>query len=117
MIASTVEKSAHPTRPGTACRWVPPCRMPGWKSRRARSLGAVGTSPVALMGVFVVLVVVATPMLRRQMRSVSLAEEAWRTEAAWRQAMKIPPSAFGPAIWMGAWSMSKGHGRHGGLFA
>lgn len=46
------------------------------------------TLPVALMGGFVLLVVVTSVMLRRQMRSVSRAEEAWRTEAAWRTAME-----------------------------
>jgi two-component system sensor histidine kinase DctS len=46
------------------------------------------TLPVALIGGFIVLVVLATLMLRRQMRSVSRAEQAWRTEAAWRSAME-----------------------------
>ncbi len=46
------------------------------------------TLPVVLMGGFVLLLGVATHMLRKQMRSVSRAEEAWRTEAAWRTAME-----------------------------
>ncbi len=44
--------------------------------------------PVALMGGFVLLLFATSAMLRRQMRSVSRAEEAWRTEAAWRTAME-----------------------------
>jgi two-component system sensor histidine kinase DctS len=44
--------------------------------------------PVALIAGFAVLIVLSTVMLRRQMRSVSRAEEAWRTEAAWRSAME-----------------------------
>ncbi len=46
------------------------------------------TLPVVLMAGFVLLVGVASHMLRKQMRSVSRAEEAWRTEAAWRTAME-----------------------------
>jgi two-component system sensor histidine kinase DctS len=46
------------------------------------------TLPVALMAGFVVMMGGASWMLRRQMRSVSRAEEAWRTEAAWRTAME-----------------------------
>ncbi len=46
------------------------------------------TLPMALMGGFLGLIALASVMLRRQMRSVSRAEEAWRTEAAWRTAME-----------------------------
>ena len=46
------------------------------------------TLPVALMLGFLVLIAGASTMLRKQMRSVSRAEEAWRTEAAWRTAME-----------------------------
>jgi len=46
------------------------------------------TLPVAMIAGFVVLIVLSTAMLRRQMREVSHAEEAWRTEAAWRSAME-----------------------------
>jgi two-component system, LuxR family, sensor histidine kinase DctS len=44
--------------------------------------------PMAVMAGFVLLVGVASWMLRRQMRAVARAEEAWRTEAAWRSAME-----------------------------
>ena len=44
--------------------------------------------PVALMAGFVGLLSVASWMLRRQMRIVSRAESAWRTEVAWRSAME-----------------------------
>ena len=46
------------------------------------------TLPLALMVVFVLLVAAATWMLRRQVNEVSRAEDAWRTEAAWRRAME-----------------------------
>ncbi len=46
------------------------------------------TLPMTLMAGFLGLIALASFMLRRQMRSVSLAEEAWRTEAAWRTAME-----------------------------
>ncbi len=38
--------------------------------------------------VFLLLITIATWMLRRQMRSVLHAESAWRTESAWRSAME-----------------------------
>lgn len=46
------------------------------------------TLPMVLMGGFVLLLAAASIMLRKQMGSVSRAEEAWRTEAAWRTAME-----------------------------
>jgi two-component system sensor histidine kinase DctS len=46
------------------------------------------TLPLALMAVFVLLVGAATAMLRRQVNEVTRAEDAWRTEAAWRRAME-----------------------------
>jgi two-component system sensor histidine kinase DctS len=46
------------------------------------------TLPLALMLVFLLLIGLATWLLRRQMQQVSRAEERWRTEAAWRQAME-----------------------------
>ncbi len=44
--------------------------------------------PIVLVGGFLVLMLVATALLRRQMQQVSRAEDAWRTEAAWRRAME-----------------------------
>jgi two-component system sensor histidine kinase DctS len=44
--------------------------------------------PMAMMSGFVVLIAAASLMLRRQMQGVERAEEAWRTEAAWRSAME-----------------------------
>jgi two-component system sensor histidine kinase DctS len=41
-----------------------------------------------LVGGFVLLIALTTAMLRKQMRDVSRAELAWRTEAAWRGAME-----------------------------
>lgn len=44
--------------------------------------------PVVLMAGFLALIGTATALLRRQVRQVSRAEVAWRTEAAWRNAME-----------------------------
>ncbi len=44
--------------------------------------------PMTMVAGFVVLIAAITWMLRRQVRGVSRAEEAWRTEAAWRSAME-----------------------------
>jgi two-component system sensor histidine kinase DctS len=46
------------------------------------------TLPVVLICGFLLLMLVATFLLRRQVRQISRAEGAWRTEAAWRQAME-----------------------------
>ncbi len=44
--------------------------------------------PLVLMAGFLGLMLVATLLLRRQVARISRAEGAWRTEAAWRQAME-----------------------------
>ncbi len=44
--------------------------------------------PMAMIAGFVALIAAITWMLRRQVRDVSRAEAAWRTEAAWRSAME-----------------------------
>ncbi len=44
--------------------------------------------PLILMAGFLLLIAIATWMLRRQMLEVARAERAWRTEAAWRSAME-----------------------------
>jgi two-component system, LuxR family, sensor histidine kinase DctS len=46
------------------------------------------TLPIVLVGGFLILMLVATVLLRRQVARISHAEDAWRTEAAWRQAME-----------------------------
>jgi two-component system sensor histidine kinase DctS len=46
------------------------------------------TLPLVLMGGFLGLMLVTTLLLRRQVVRISQAESAWRTEAAWRQAME-----------------------------
>jgi two-component system sensor histidine kinase DctS len=46
------------------------------------------TLPVVLICGFLLLMLVATILLRRQVHRISRAEGAWRTEAAWRQAME-----------------------------
>ncbi len=89
VIASTVEAERLPQQ--AWYRVSLGATMPNaWLELTARTV--VGpwwrTLPVALMGGFVLLVAVTCVMLRRQMQSVSRAEEAWRTEAAWRQAME-----------------------------
>jgi two-component system sensor histidine kinase DctS len=44
--------------------------------------------PLVLMAGFLGLMLVATLLLRRQVARITRAEAAWRTEAAWRQAME-----------------------------
>ncbi len=46
------------------------------------------TLPLVLMAGFLGLMLVATLLLRRQVVRISRAENAWRNEAAWRQAME-----------------------------
>lgn len=46
------------------------------------------TLPLILIAGFLGLMVVATLLLRRQVARITRAEAAWRTEAAWRQAME-----------------------------
>jgi two-component system sensor histidine kinase DctS len=46
------------------------------------------TLPIVLVAGFLTLMGVATLLLRRQVARISRAEGAWRTEAAWRQAME-----------------------------
>ena len=46
------------------------------------------TLPIVLVTGFLTIMLVATILLRGQVRQISRAEEAWRTEAAWRQAME-----------------------------
>ncbi len=46
------------------------------------------TLPMVLIAGFLALMLVATVLLRRQVRQISTAEGAWRTEAAWREAME-----------------------------
>jgi len=46
------------------------------------------TLPIVLVSGFLTLMLVATVLLRRQVKRISQAESAWRTEAAWRQAME-----------------------------
>ncbi len=46
------------------------------------------TLPIVLVSGFLMIMLVATILLRRQVHQISRAENAWRTEAAWRQAME-----------------------------
>lgn len=45
------------------------------------------TLPLVLIGGFLALMLISTVLLRRQVRQITRAQDAWRTEAAWRQAM------------------------------
>lgn len=89
VIASTVD---GPRRPAQAWYRVSmaPTLPNAWLelTSRDRITPWWRTMPMALMGAFVLLLGVASFMLRRQMQGVSRAEEAWRTEAAWRSAME-----------------------------
>ncbi len=57
-------------------------------TQRVRQPHWFTTLPVILLVGFLVLISVATLLLRRQMRQVTRAEAAWRNEAAWRQSLE-----------------------------
>jgi two-component system sensor histidine kinase DctS len=57
-------------------------------TQRARQPHWFTTLPVVLMVGFLLLITIATLLLRRQMGQVTRAEAAWRTEAAWRQSLE-----------------------------
>jgi two-component system sensor histidine kinase DctS len=57
-------------------------------TQRVRQPHWFTTLPVVLMVGFLVLISIATLLLRRQMRQVTRAEAAWRSEAAWRQSLE-----------------------------
>jgi two-component system sensor histidine kinase DctS len=89
VIAATVEGPRHPSQ--AWYRVSLGASMPqAWLelSARVRITPWWRTLPMVLMAGFVCLLGGASAMLRRQMRSVSRAEEAWRTETAWRTAME-----------------------------
>ncbi|MBI2731915.1 MAG: PAS domain S-box protein, partial [Aquabacterium sp.] len=89
VIASTVEGPRHPTQPWYRVSMAP--SLPdAWLelSSHERITPWWRSMPMVLMSGFVVLLGIASVMLRKQMQSVSRAEEAWRTEAAWRSAME-----------------------------
>lgn len=89
VIAATVEGDRAPDQ-----LWyrksMGPSMAQGWLelTSRERLTPWWRTLPMALMGGFLLLVGVASWMLRRQMLGVERAEKAWRTEAAWRTAME-----------------------------
>jgi two-component system sensor histidine kinase DctS len=89
VLASTIDGPRHPAQ---AWYRVPmgPTMPQAWLelSSRERITPWWRSLPMVMMGGFVVLLGAASLMLRQQMRSVSRAEEAWRTEAAWRSAME-----------------------------
>lgn len=89
VIAATVEGPRDPQ--GAWYRVsLGPTLPGGWLELAARDKVTPWwrTLPMALMGGFLALIALASFMLRKQMRGVSRAEEAWRTEAAWRTAME-----------------------------
>jgi len=64
--------------PDARLRLTQRTRLPPW----------FATLPVVLVVGFLALITVATALLRRQINQVARAEEAWRTEAAWRQSLE-----------------------------
>ncbi len=89
VMAATVDGPRHPRQAWYRVAMGPSLPQ-AWLelSARERITPWWRTLPMVLMGGFVLLVGVASNMLRKQMLSVSRAEEAWRTEAAWRTAME-----------------------------
>lgn len=64
--------------PDARLRLIQRVRQPHWFT----------TLPVVLLAGFLVLISIATLLLRRQMNQVTRTETAWRTEAAWRQSLE-----------------------------
>jgi len=89
VIAGTVEGSRKPSQAWYRVA-LGPSLPQAWLELAARERITPWwrTLPMVLMGGFVLLLGAASAMLRKQMGSVSRAEEAWRTEAAWRTAME-----------------------------
>lgn len=92
VIASLDDTNVRPNRPGQeSYKLSVGGNMPGvFLELTLRELPKPfwRTVPLVLIIGFLTLMFVATALLRRQMRQVSLAEAAWRTEAAWRAAME-----------------------------
>ena len=89
VIAATVDGDRLPDQLWYR-KTMGPSMAQGWLelASRERQTPWWRTLPMALMGGFLLLVATASWMLRRQMLAVGRAEEAWRTEAAWRTAME-----------------------------
>lgn len=89
VIAATVDGERLPDQLWYR-KTMGPSMAQGWLelASRERQTPWWRTLPMALMGGFLLLVGAASWMLRRQMLAVERAEEAWRTEAAWRTAME-----------------------------
>ncbi len=89
VIAATVDGERVPDQLWYR-KTMGPSMAQGWLelASRERQTPWWRTLPMALMGGFLLLVGAASWMLRRQMLAVERAEEAWRTEAAWRTAME-----------------------------
>lgn len=89
VIAATVDGERLPDQLWYR-KTMGPSMAQGWLelASRERQTPWWRTLPMALMGGFLLLVGAASLMLRRQMLAVERAEEAWRTEAAWRTAME-----------------------------
>lgn len=91
-LGEVIVSTESPGRPAlgetyeTPFQAVPDARLR--LTQRVRQPHWFTTLPVVLMGGFLALIAVATLLLRRQMRQVTHAEAAWRTEAAWRQSLE-----------------------------
>ena len=92
VIASTTEGRDLPSLPGrqTQRTSLEPTLADAYLelSARDRVTPWYRSFPMTMVAGFVVLIGAITGMLRRQVRDVSHAERAWRTEAAWRSAME-----------------------------
>ncbi len=92
VIASTAEGRDLPSLPNrqTQRTSLEPTLADAYLELSARDRVApwYRSFPMTMVAGFVVLIGAITGMLRRQVRDVSHAERAWRTEAAWRSAME-----------------------------
>ena len=89
VIASTVDGAVPPDRQMHRIS-LAPTLSDAWLELSARDRVApwYRSFPMPMVAGFVLLIGVITWMLRRQVHDVSRAEEAWRSEAAWRRAME-----------------------------
>ena len=89
VIASTVDGAVPADRQMHRIS-LAPTLSDAWLELSARDRVApwYRSFPMPMVAGFVVLIAAITWMLRRQVHDVSHAEEAWRSEAAWRRAME-----------------------------
>ena len=89
IITSTADSSAHAQGESYRLPFGPALRDTYLQlTQREAALPWFRTLPLVLIGGFLLLIGVASALLRREMQQVMNAEASWRGEAAWRSAME-----------------------------